>query len=123
MAGISQVVNPHTLEPPINTLYTPPKKNKGAGHYQVLQRCLRNKVPSGTTIAGVNVINSADSPLAQLADILIGATAASWCDVVAERPKGQLAGYIARKAGRVSLKVMDASPAFSKLNIFKIDLQ
>lgn len=99
------------------------KKNKGADRYQALERCLKHKVPAGTTLSGVHVIDSADSPLAQLADILIGATAATWCGVAADRPKGRLAAYIAQKAGRGSLKVVDASPALSKLNLFKIDLQ
>ena len=67
------------------------KKNKGADRYAVLQRCLKCKVPRGTTVSGLHVIDSADSPLAQLADILIGATAATWCGVAAERPKGMLA--------------------------------
>jgi len=33
----------------------------------VLKNCLVNKIPAGTTIKGVNIIHSADSPLAQLA--------------------------------------------------------
>lgn len=99
------------------------KKNKGADRYRVLERCLRRKVPKDTTISGVHVIDSADSPLAQLADVLIGAAAATWCGAPADRPKGRLAGYIAQKAGRSSLKVVDASPTFTKLNLFKIDLQ
>jgi len=99
------------------------KKNKGADRYQVLERCLKHKMPVGATLSGLNVINSADSPLAQLADILIGATAATWCDSPPERPKGRLATYIAQKAGRSSLKIVDTSPVFSKLNIFKIELK
>lgn len=99
------------------------KKNKGADRYQVLERCLKHKMPAGTILSGVHVINSVDSPLAQLADILIGASAATWCGVSADRPKGRLAAYIANKAGRSSLKVVDVSPALSKLNLFKIDLQ
>jgi hypothetical protein len=99
------------------------KNNKAADRHQVLERCLKHKVPAGTTLSGVHVIDSADSPLAQLADILIGATAATWCDAPADRPKGRLAAYIAQKAGRNSLNVVDASPVFSKINLFKIDLQ
>jgi hypothetical protein len=99
------------------------KKNKGADHYQVLARCLKHKMPVGATLSGLNVIDSATSPLAQLADILIGATAATWCDAPTDRPKGQLAAYIAQKAGRSSLKIVDTSPSFAKLNVFKIDLR
>ena len=99
------------------------KKNKGADRYQLLERCLKHKMPVGATLSGLNVIDSADSPLAQLADILIGATAATWCDSPLARPKGRLATYIAQKAGRSSLKIVDTSPVFSKLNIFKIDLR
>lgn len=99
------------------------KKNKGADHYQVLQRCLTKKVPNGTTIKGVRMINSADSPLAQLSDILIGATAASWCGIPTGTPKADLAAYIAKHSQRDSLTVIDPKPLFSKLNIFRIDLQ
>lgn len=99
------------------------KKNKGADHYRVLERCLRRKMPNGATLSGVHIIDSADSPLAQLADILIGAAAATWCGINEGSPKAELSAYIARKDTRRDLRVVDSSPSFSKLNLFKIDLQ
>lgn len=99
------------------------KKNKGADHYEVLARCLRAKVPAETVVSGVHVIDSADSPLAQLADLLTGAVAASWCGFPGITPKSQLADYIAKRLGRFSLRLANAGPAFGKFNIFRIDLQ
>jgi hypothetical protein len=99
------------------------KTNKGANHYSVLERCLKAKVPTGTTISGVHVIDSADSPLAQMADLLTGAVAASWCGFSGASPKAQLASYIARKTGRSSLVTASVGPGFTKFNIFKIDLR
>jgi hypothetical protein len=99
------------------------KKNKGADHYTVLRRCLEHKIPTGATLRGVHVIDSRDSPLAQLSDLLVGAVAASWCGIADQSPKAELAAYIAGKAGRSSLKVASASPGFAKFNIFKIWLQ
>lgn len=99
------------------------KKNRGADHYQVLGNCLKSKIPAGTTIRGMNIIHSAESPLAQLADVLIGAVAASWCGLAPGTPKAELAAYIAQKAGKLSLRQASLSPAFNKLNIFKIELQ
>ncbi len=99
------------------------KKNRGANHYQVLKQCLQNKIPAGTTIKGVNIIHSEESPIAQLADLLIGAVAASWCEMSAGTPKAELAAYIAQKAGKLSLRNESLSPAFTKFNIFKIALQ
>lgn len=99
------------------------KKNRGADHYQVLASCLKSKIPAGATIRGVNIIHSAESPLAQLADLLIGAVAASWCGLVPGSPKADLAAYIAQKAGKMSLRQASLGPGFTKLNIFKIELQ
>jgi hypothetical protein len=99
------------------------KKNKGADHYEVLARCLRAKVPAETVVSGVHVIDSADSPLAQLADLLTGAVAASWCGFPGVTPKSKLVDYIAKRLGRFSLRLANAGPAFGKFNIFRIDLQ
>lgn len=99
------------------------KKNKGADHYEVLTRCLRARVPDNTTVSGVHVIDSSESPLAQLNDILTGAVAASWCGFPGATPKAQLADYIAASVGRRTLSLANVSPAFDKFNVFKIDLK
>ncbi len=99
------------------------KKNKGTDRYAVLRKCLERKSGNGATIRGVHVIDSRDSPLAQLADLLVGAVAASSCGIPPGSPKADLADYIATCAGKTSLKIASSSPAFSKFNIFKIRLQ
>lgn len=99
------------------------KKNRGYGHTDTLKKCLNHKVPLGGHISGVHCINSAETPLAQLADLLVGATAASWCGLRADSPKAELAAHIAQGVGMNSLRVSSLSPAFRKINIFKIALQ
>lgn len=99
------------------------KKDCGYGHKDVLARCLRHKIASGATLAGVHTIDSAETPLAQLADLLTGAVAASWCGLEAGKPKAELAEHIAASAGMSGLKAYSLSPQFEKLNIFKISLR
>ena len=101
------------------------KKNKEHSHLSVLKHCLDSRVPADVKITGLNSIDSGDSPLAQVADILTGAVAASWCgfDKQSHTPKAELADYLARKAGKPSLLQKSLSSQFEKLNIFKINLQ
>lgn len=99
------------------------KKDREPRRTQVLKRCLEYKVPIGCQIHSLNVIDSVDSPLAQMADLLTGAVAASWCGFPKQTAKAELAEYIAGKANRYSLTREDISPAFTKLNIFKIRLR
>jgi len=99
------------------------KKNREHGHFSVLKHCLDWRVPPGVKVTGLNSIDSADSPLAQVADILTGAVAASWCGFHRRSPKAELATHIASKTGKSSLLQISPSPALEKLNIFKIDLK
>ena len=99
------------------------KKNREHGHFSRLKRYLDWRVPAGVNITGLNSIDSQDSPLAQVADILTGAVAASWCGFDKQSPKAELAAYIASKTGKSSLLQISPSPALEKLNIFKIDLK
>lgn len=96
------------------------QKNKGAGRYTTLRTILERSVRGKAWIKELTVIDSAESPLAQLADLLTGAVAADWCGNENAGAKGQLAGYIAAKLGWNSLKVESASPAVCKFNIFRI---
>lgn len=99
------------------------KKNKGYGHLETLQRCLQTGAPLGARVTGVHSIDSADSPLAQLSDILTGATAASWCGIQASTPKAELAAHIAKETGKQSLRLTSNYPKHEKLNIFNINLR
>ncbi|MBK1789860.1 DUF3800 domain-containing protein [Persicirhabdus sediminis] len=98
------------------------KKNKVFDRYKVLKRCIDAKLAHGSKLKSLNVINSQDSPLAQIADLLTGATAAKWSGVQSDSPKADLIQYIEEKRG-YSLTSTDSSPALSKLNLFKIQLR
>lgn len=99
------------------------KMNKGAERYATLRTFLERKLRGQAWISDLTVIDSAQSPLAQLADLLTGAVAATWCGHRAGSPKEKLAAYVAERDGRSSLRVANGGPGLCKLNIFRIDLQ
>lgn len=98
------------------------KKNKGFDRYPVLERCLKSKLPHNASLKSLNVIQSHDSPLAQLSDLLIGATAAKWSGVNTNSAKAQLIQHIEIKR-EASLTSITSSQAFCKFNLFKINLK
>ncbi len=98
------------------------KKNKGADRYATLRMFLERKLRGQAWITDLTVIDSAQSPLAQLADVLTGAVAATWCGLRDGSAKESLAHHIARKDNRHSLRVPNAGPGRCKVNIFRIDL-
>jgi len=98
------------------------KQNKLMSRYDDLRRILRRRAAGASaTIHDLTVIDSVQTPLAQLCDILTGAVAASCC-VDVRSAKADLAGHIAARAGLSSLRLSSLSPAFSKFNIFRIRL-
>ena len=96
-------------------------KNKGADRYRTLRRVLENKTKGTAWIDDLTVIDSYETPLAQLSDLLTGAVAATWCGFERPSPKALLAAYIGDRRG-ASLSTSDATPAMTKLNVFCIDL-
>lgn len=98
------------------------KMNKGADRYTTLRTFLERRARGKAWITDLTVVDSRQSVLAQLADVLTGAVAASWCGLSAGTAKEKLAQHLAKRGGRASLRVPDFSPARSKLNIFKIQL-
>ncbi len=98
------------------------KKNKGADRYTTLRRALENKARGTAWIDDLTVIDSHQSPLAQLSDLLTGAVAGAWCGFTGASPKAQLADYIADRRG-ASLRTADTSPGMTKFNIFRINLE
>jgi len=98
------------------------KKNTGADRFGSLKRVLENKTRGSAWIDDLTVIDSHQSHLAQLADLLTGSVSAAWCGLDATRPKGMLARYIGERRG-ASLLAEDNHPGFMKFNIFKIRLQ
>ncbi len=97
------------------------KANKGADRYVTLKRVLENAAKGKAWIDDLTIINSHQSPLAQLSDLLTGATASSWCGIRAGTPKAELAAYIGQKRG-ATLRVANAGPDLTQFNIFSIAL-
>jgi len=97
------------------------KKNKGAGRYTTLRRVLENRTKGSAWIDDLTVIDSYESPLAQLSDLLTGAVAASWCSFKSATPKSRLADHLGSRRGN-SLRSVNGSPGLTKFNIFRIQL-
>jgi uncharacterized protein DUF3800 len=99
------------------------KQNQGANRYKDLRRVLERRFRAKATISDLTVINSSQSPLAQLCDLLTGSVAASCCsDRRTGSAKSELALYIARSVGFQSLAIACGDPGPSKFNIFRIRL-
>lgn len=98
------------------------KKNKGADRYSKLRRVLENKSKGKAWIDDLTVIDSHESPLAQLCDLLTGSVAATWCGLQPQGAKEQLSAYIAQRRGHL-LKTANAGPGVSKFNLFAIELE
>jgi len=98
------------------------KQNKDKDRYSDLRRILRRRATAAKAkILDLSIIDSSQSPLAQLCDILTGAVAASCCADV-QSAKATLAAHIASRAGFPNLGSLSYSPAFAKFNIFRINL-
>jgi hypothetical protein len=96
------------------------QKNKGARRYTTLHTILDRSLRGKGWIKDLTVIDSSESPLAQMADLLTGAVAADWCGISEGTAKRELAQYIAQRAGHQSLRFETASPVICKINIFRI---
>jgi len=100
------------------------KQNQSADRYRDLRAVLTRKLKGEAKILDLTVIDSRETPLAQLCDVLTGAVASAWCgDVRAGSAKARLCGHIARHRGTPHMKFASASPAISKFNVFKIEMQ
>lgn len=99
------------------------KQNRGSSRYQDLKRILSNRAAKlSSKILDLNVIDSSQSQLAQLCDILTGATATAYCgDQRAGSAKESLIEYIEASLS-LRLREHTASPSRCKFNIFQIDL-
>lgn len=98
------------------------KVNSEPGRYAQLEHRLRQALPESTHLRTVTVANSRESRLAQLADLLTGAVTAAWCETPGGTPKAELQSYIAECVGVPSLRTASLSPAFTKFNVFRINL-
>lgn len=98
------------------------KQNRGADRYGELRRVIENTFLGADIISDLTVIDSSESSLAQLTDILTGAVAATWSGFEGESPKKKLSDYIAKKLCVTSLRFRSPNPSRQKFNVFAIRL-
>jgi len=97
------------------------KHNRGADRYTTLRLYLERHLRGIAWISDLTVIDSHQSPLAQLCDLLTGAVAAAYNGLRPSSPKHILADYIAARAGFQTLRT-GTSRCEHKFNIFRIEL-
>lgn len=98
------------------------KNNRGADRYVDLKKCLQNYLGEKARIRDLTIIDSKETPLAQLCDILIGSIAAANNGFEKHTAKEQLANHIASSANLSTLCTSTPLTA-DKFNIFKMDLR
>ncbi|MFN0137419.1 MAG: DUF3800 domain-containing protein [Phycisphaerae bacterium] len=110
------------IEPPADYLILlDQKQNRDADRFSTLRTYLARRVRGTSWIADLTVINSHESRLAQLCDLLTGAVAAAYNGTKEGGPKQALAAYVAAKAGFSTLRTSTALTA-QKFNLFRIEL-
>jgi hypothetical protein len=70
------------------------KQNRGSDRYGTLRRVIENSFPGADFVLDLTVIDSSESSLAQLTDLLTGAVAAAWSGFDTDSPKKELAEYM-----------------------------
>jgi len=98
------------------------KNNTGADRYKTLKLYLERHLRGKAWIRDLTVINSRETPFAQLCDILTGAVAAAYNVPNAGSAKEKLSNYIASKNGWSTLQT-STYPDVRKFNIFNIKLR
>jgi hypothetical protein len=104
------------------TIILDQKTNSTSGHYAKLERVLRAATDPSTTIK-LTAADSAESRLAQLCDVLVGAVTSAWCGTDEGAAKHSLQEHIASRLGRHSLRFASPSPREEKVNVFKLQLR
>jgi hypothetical protein len=69
----------------------------------------------------LTIVDSKETPIMQLCDLLTGAVVAAYNGVNVDSPKYEMANYIAGKCGRDDL-IFATNKDEKKLNIFRIGL-
>jgi len=106
------------------------KSNRGANRYTTLKTYLERHLQGKTQIRNrgkpwirdLTIIDSKETPLAQLCDILTGSVAAAYNGLKKGTPKENLAKYIASRAHLKTLRTSAPLPG-GKFNIFKMRLR
>lgn len=97
------------------------KTNQGADRYTTLKTYLERHLRGQAWITDLTIIDSHETPLAQLCDVLTGAVAAACNGATPGSAKEELTQYVARRSGLASLRV-GTPPSEDKFNIFRIYL-
>ena len=97
------------------------KNNRGADRYTTLRIYLERYLRGKAWIRDLTIIDSKQTPFAQLCDILTGSVAAAYNGTRPDSAKEGLTRHIAARAGLSCLKTSTALSA-GKFNIFKMDL-
>lgn len=92
------------------------------GRFAMLRTVLDRSVRGRAWVDDLTVVDSQETPLVQLADLLTGAVAAAWCGVKPDSPKAALIAAIERAVGH-PLTRPSPGPGLEKLNIFQIRLE
>jgi hypothetical protein len=98
------------------------KNNRGADRYTTLKTYLERYLKGKAWIRDLTIVNSKQTPLVQLCDILTGSIAAANNGFQKHTSKEQLSNYIASSAGLSTLCTSTPLTA-DKFNIFKMDLR
>lgn len=98
------------------------KQNASRDRYTTLKYHLERSTKGVSWISDLTIINSRQTPLAQLTDLLVGACAAEWGNTRPESAKAELVRYIVERRNTPAYQTASASPRFEKFNIFCIRL-
>jgi hypothetical protein len=98
------------------------KANRHADRYTTLKTYLERHLRGKAWIADLTIIDSSESPLAQLCDVLTGAVAAAYNGIRPGSAKAILADHIAQRASFTTLRTSTSLSA-TKFNIFKMSME
>lgn len=100
------------------------KNNSDASRLPVLRHMLANYCNARQAdVRDLTSIDSSQSNLSQVCDLLTGAVAADANGLETGTPKHELIQYLAQRRGISPLSARSVSPAMSKFNVFRIALR
>lgn len=100
------------------------KNNSDATRLPVLRRMVENYCGArGATVSNLSSIDSRQSNLSQVCDLLTGALSADANGLSTGSPKHELIQYMANRRGVSPLSARSSSPAMGKFNVFRIALR
>ena len=92
-----------------------------ADRFAMLRKVMDRKVRGTAWVDDLTVIDSSETPLVQLADLLTGAVSAAWCGPKAGSPKAEMVAAVEKYIGH-PLTQTSPGPNMEKFNIYQIRL-